>query len=386
MMIFLLTLPLCAMCQVEEAPADNKWVRIRPGLTYNSMKTQGSQPLVTPPQIYFRAGLEFEYAFLPQSPNWSFALEPTYQYYTSSPSYSQPYQTFRYQSLDLSLSIRRYFPLKNEYRLFISAGSDINMPFTSEVVLTGTYGSGNSYENVYPITWKSALIVGGGYSISRFMLEVRNSYSGFSAILAYTLNAPTPKATDTGSATPRRPDYLRLRAGLTYQKVDIASPYLPSYGPDLGFRFGVEFEHQFPFRSPSWCVVLEPALQFYSSTGPVPFSTSKSTVEFKAIDFGLGLRHYFPSSGMSRLFLNAGTAFTLPISSRIYYSDDIQTYGSYDLQYSLPIIAGLGWSRKKLAVEARYTHRSGENYVGANYAGTYSGLELILAWAVIGER
>lgn len=114
---------------------------IRPGLNFsdllmeNFVKDIAGNNVIT--RKTFRLGIEAEFLFFKKR-NWSLAFEPTYQYFNFSELIREKYRSelltnFEYQSIDLAVSVRRYFFIKNVSKIFINASIIPSFTFDSKI-------------------------------------------------------------------------------------------------------------------------------------------------------------------------------------------------------------------------------------------------------------
>jgi len=180
----------------EDKKKDRFRLALRPGLNYSTFeinKSDFSGPIKFEPQTGLRLGLEFEFSF--SNNKWAVVIEPTYQYFKSSPEATSVQGTTDYKSIELPLGVRYYIYLQSEAKLFINAFAVLDYSFNSSL----TSGNGQ----VYDVSSKPTAALGAGYARKRFSLEVRHlfgrdilneydfipsTYKTTSLILGYRLN------------------------------------------------------------------------------------------------------------------------------------------------------------------------------------------------------
>lgn len=127
--------------------------------------------------------------------------------------------------------------------------------------------------------------------------------------------------------------HLSLRPGVSlssFQTVYNLGFLSADLGTKMTFRFGLELEAVLPFNKNKWAVIFEPTYQYYKS------ENQNSFIDYKTIDFHLGIRHYMFLSNNSKLFLNIAfvrsynlnTVIKLPNMSGLEYeSTGVLSFG-----------------------------------------------------------
>ena len=152
-------------------------------------------------------GLELEYIFPFNKNKWSLAIEPTFQSFKSEKTKTSGFITggsvtavVDYKSLEVPLSIRHYFFLNNDSKLFINASYVFDFSFSSNL----TYKRiDNSIVTDEEIETQNNLAFGFGYKLKdKYSIEIRylydrevlgnianqnSNYSTISLIFGYTL-------------------------------------------------------------------------------------------------------------------------------------------------------------------------------------------------------
>ena len=120
----------------------------------------------------------------------------------------------------------------------------------------------------------------------------------------------------------------------------------------INYRIGAELEYIMPFHKNKWGLVFEPTyqdLELFKSFTP---NSNSATINYKSIDFPLGIRHYLFLNQSAKLFLNGFylTSYSANFNSKIdfeKFSDiKIKTRGSFAI--------GGGITFKRLSAEFRY--------------------------------
>jgi hypothetical protein len=172
--------------------------RITPGLSYSALDINFSagslvQYVKFDKSLFPRAGMEMEYIMAFNKNKWSFFMEPTYQTYkktrTYTTSYNMSYQyAVDYQSIELPIGARYYFFLKDESRLFVNV---IFLPaairyFGNPRISYGTVATSDATK--LDVKSGYAVAMGGGYSFGNFSLEMRY-YADQNLLTEYRFNS-----------------------------------------------------------------------------------------------------------------------------------------------------------------------------------------------------
>lgn len=160
-----------------------------------------------------------------------------------------------------------------------------------------------------------------------------------------------------------------------------------SLGKKAAIRIGAEVEYILPFNNNKWGVFIEPAYQFYNDkktydTGSAANFTQTVTVDYKFVDFPLGLRHYMYLNNNSKVFLSAAMMFTFDLSEKIDYEDDSE---ARDLRINSGYNFALGFGYEyanKYNLELRYiTNRNLTTREASIARADYStGLGIVLGY------
>jgi hypothetical protein len=168
----------------------------------------------------------------------------------------------------------------------------------------------------------------------------------FTKYNACTGSTPAPAA-----AKPRRDFFnLKLTTGFNYSDLSLSlswpNPRQYDFDNVVSARFGIESEFVLPFNKNKWAIIFEPAYQTYKST------TEVASVDYRYIEFPLGLRYYFFLNEKAAFFLNAAYVphFSANFNSEIQRDlgdpFKITTMGSFAL--------GGGFGFGRLSGELRY--------------------------------
>ncbi len=192
-----------------------------------------------------------------------------------------------------------------------------------------------------------------------------------------------PNYVNPATTTKRNLFNLTVRPGLSVADIAMRNLYLHYFNTDfnnkLGFRFGVETEYILPFNKNKWAILAEPTFQYspeqsintYSVYGVVAVN-----IDYKSIEFPVGLRYYIFPGGNSNFFVNVLCVLDVSFNSSIKFSktDGSDLYSPVKIGSGFFPAVGAGYKFKnKYGVEIRYQmnhdilfHNPGE----ANYSST----------------
>lgn len=184
---------------------------------------------------------------------------------------------------------------------------------------------------------------------------------------------------------------LNIRPGINLSKLSVSSEVLDhkntNFDSKISFRAGIELEFILPFNNGQWSVLLEPAYQYYKASKDVSVSriytasiTETRTVDYTAVNVGLGVRHYFPLTDQSKLFANVSYALGLSSKTEIIYEQDSDLYsessgGNFGL--------GFGYNfNNKFSTEFRINTSQDIISKKANYSSKLQTYSLILGYTL----
>ena len=167
--------------------------------------------------------------------------------------------------------------------------------------------------------------------------------------------------------------HLAIRPGVNLSSLSIRNSYSnlrnTDFDDEYGFRLGIEVEYTMPFNKNKWTILMEPTYQYYKSLKDI--STEIVGVDYKSIEFPIGIRHYFFLNDVSRVFINCSYSFDVAFNSRIFFDNGYEIV----IETGSNLVFGFGYKyHDKYSFELRYnTSRSIlVNYVswGSNFSTT----------------
>lgn len=174
---------------------------------------------------------------------------------------------------------------------------------------------------------------------------------------------------------------LNIRPGLKSSSLSLQNSFSGSKNIDfdkkLGFRLGIEAEFILPFNNNKWAVVIEPTYQYYKTEKQ--FALYTGSVDYKSLEFPIGLRHYFFINDNSKIFINALYVFDFSLNSTIEFTTPL----SLELNKGNNLAFGLGYKyNDKYSLEFRYESKRDllNDYV--NWTSNYNSISFILGYTL----
>lgn len=158
--------------------------------------------------------------------------------------------------------------------------------------------------------------------------------------------------------------HLNARARVNVNQLTMSGNYLEFEETKLdrkaSFGLGLELELILPFNNDKWSVILEPNFLTYKSssaekTAAVTDIKSKWSVDYKAIDVPIGIRHYFFLNKQSKLFLNGMFVPTFSFNSKLTFERNNAIVYEDKIGKGFNFGAGIGYTfNNKFTGEIRY--------------------------------
>lgn len=183
---------------------------------------------------------------------------------------------------------------------------------------------------------------------------------------------------------PRKLLTLKIAPGVSFATFKLDNPYTlqdVDFGSQTNLRLGVELEYILPFNNNKWAATFEPIFESYKAEKEVEQFNNiiKTNIDYKTIDFAIGLRYYMYFSPDFSGFINAAY---MPGFSR--NMDSYVNYAQYHFEArqkpNFSIGAGLGY--KRFTFEARtFTTNDLLNDQPTVYGG-YNKFSLIVGYKI----
>ena len=127
-------------------------INIRPGISSNSLdiynNADNSRDTDFGNKVTFRLGAEIEYQLPFNNGKWSISLEPTYRFYEANEQRQVTYLSdgqlninVNYTSIEVPVTLRHYFFLKNDTKLFVNASYIRDFAGSSKIDFSRSDGS-----------------------------------------------------------------------------------------------------------------------------------------------------------------------------------------------------------------------------------------------------
>ena len=149
---------------------------------------------------------------------------------------------------------------------------------------------------------------------------------------------------------------LSLAPGINYSNISIANSVSNMRDTDFGYKvclsFGLEAEFILPFNKNKWGILFEPTYQYFNSTSQNELGNA--TINFRSLEFPIGLRYYFFLDKNLTLFINGLyiPGLSPDFNSTIVFNSNYATPLELKTRRSLAIGGGIGYSR--FSAEIRY--------------------------------
>lgn len=180
---------------------------------------------------------------------------------------------------------------------------------------------------------------------------------------------------------------LTLRPGLNsssllIQRNTSVSSREADFDGELGFRIGIEAELILPFNKNKWAVLIEPTYQYFKSEtiyNEQSVNAQIAKVDYKSIEFQIGIRHYFFLNDKSKFFINGSYVLDFSFNSNI----ELDLGLNLDIEKVSSTAFGLGYNyNNKYSLELRYglSRDLLTNY--ANWSTDFNSLSVIFGYTI----
>jgi hypothetical protein len=182
--------------------------------------------------------------------------------------------------------------------------------------------------------------------------------------------------------------HLKLCPGVTYSQISVSNTvdkkYNGTFKSQFNPRIGLEAELTLPFNMHKWNIIFEPTYQYYNSE--MTLSTMIETINYKSIEFPIGIRYYFFLNQELKLFANAMfiPTYSFDLNSTFVYKSTTSSILpiTYKLNSSQCYALGGGIGYKKFSAEMRYyTHIDLFNNLASWYS-EYNRFSIILGFKI----
>ena len=178
---------------------------------------------------------------------------------------------------------------------------------------------------------------------------------------------------------------LNIRPGLNSSSLSIDNSLSNNrdvdFGNELSFRLGLEAEFTLPFNRNKWSAIVEPSYQYYKSEAKLP--TQNVEVDYKSIEFAVGVRHYMFLNENSKIFLNGSLVLGFAKDSKIDYARTDPSNVDLDISSGNNLAFGVGYKQNnKYSIELRYLTKRQvlDDYVAWN--SDYKTVSVIFGYSI----
>lgn len=153
------------------------------------------------------------------------------------------------------------------------------------------------------------------------------------------------------------------------------SPYEFDFGNIIGFQVGLESEFVLPFNKNKWAVIVESLYNnFKSESTSLNYFPETVKLNYKTIEFPIGLRHYFHISEKSKLFINASYVLIFDLNSEFTTNRP-----GFEFSKGTNMTFGLGCKYQKLILEVCYDTDRGELFPYSNgFSSEFTSFSIVL--------
>lgn len=146
---------------------------------------------------------------------------------------------------------------------------------------------------------------------------------------------------------------FKLIAGANFSSFQAENSLTSSINLDQKtiLKIGLEFEYNLPFNKNKWSLFIDPNYQSYKAEQTQ--SNNLTRLEYNFIEIPIGFRHYFflTDTNKSRIFADAGYAFSFNLDSKLIRSVNQEL----DVANQGNLFLGIGYSYSKYSIEFRYS-------------------------------
>ncbi len=183
---------------------------------------------------------------------------------------------------------------------------------------------------------------------------------------------------------------LKALGGINFSSISIDTDDRRGidYGSSTGFVAGIELENILPFNNNKWSIFIDARYLSFEANTTSEFvliasnevRTENASIDYSAIDFGIGARHYMFINDTSSIYigLNYSIDFISDFSATYEFSNDLETSSGVGA-----IGLAIGYSNKRISGELRYN--TNKDHIGSeflNNSSEYSNLMITLSYSL----
>ena len=180
---------------------------------------------------------------------------------------------------------------------------------------------------------------------------------------------------------------LNLKTGINFnsfkipsRSADNPSSYEFNFGNITGFQIGLESEFVLPFNRNKWAVIIETSYNnFTSESTSLNYLPETVTLNYRTLEFPVGLRHSFFLDEKSKFFINASYVLIFDLDSEFTTSRP-----GFEFSKGTNMTFGLGYEYHKFILEVRYDTDRGELFSDSNnYSTEFTSLSILLGVKIL---
>lgn len=174
---------------------------------------------------------------------------------------------------------------------------------------------------------------------------------------------------------------LNIRPGITNSSLSIANQSSYNFDNKTGFRLGLEAEFVLSFNKNKWAIIVEPTYHNFKTEMTQNGLTSK--IDYKTVEFPLGLRYYMFLNNNSKFFANAQYVIAHVVNSTAYFGDNKYKNNEMEIVPNSSLYMGLGYKyQNKYSAEFRMNFKKNilESYFFET--STYRSFSLVFGYTI----
>lgn len=165
---------------------------------------------------------------------------------------------------------------------------------------------------------------------------------------------------------------------MSHSSLVIKNNYINSrstdYGNLLTYRMGVELEFILGFNKNKWAIIVEPTYQYFKADGEERTNLSNTDVDYKSIEFPVGIRHYLFLNNNSKFFINGSFIYNIILNSNVR---NLDAYLNGNMGF------GIGYNlNNKYSIEFRSYTNKNILYGYNDWSSEYKTLSIIFGYKI----
>ena len=174
-----------------------------------------------------------------------------------------------------------------------------------------------------------------------------------------------------------------VRAGANFASVEFDDPsndrLTTDFGSQTNLRVGLDFQIILPFNRNKWALTVQPMYHSFSSN--LESSEGSASVDYKSIEFPVGIRHSFFLSRSTELFIGSSFVLDFPLNSVFEFENSSNDFPIEANTISANFSLGLKFAKKYSLEAVFYTNRDLTQDF-AFFTSNYSSTAIILGYTL----